>query len=145
VELKSLLDTTIVFERSIVGFEHLRSFRLERVEADLPYSMLVSEEDEQFGFIVISPFDVYPDYEFSLPAQVKQEMRIEKPEDVLVLSIVTIRQPFSESTINLLAPLVLNVRTGAGRQLILQGTEYQVKASLFPLRDGGEGHAHSEP
>ncbi|MDQ0116555.1 flagellar assembly protein FliW [Paenibacillus harenae] len=125
------------FGKSIYGFEQYSLFRVEEVEESSSFCHVRSCEEPSIGFIVISPFDVYPEYEFQLNENLIEELGVDKADDVLVLSIVTVQKPFEKSTINLLAPLVINVKTGASRQVVLNGTNYTVNAPL--LTSGNEG------
>lgn len=128
----------IDFNGSIFGFESLRYFELEKIEGDHPFFLLKSKEQEAFEFVVVSPFEVDRNYEFQLMEDLSRELKIESPEDVLVLCIVNVKKPFGQSTANLIAPLVINVIQGIARQIILNGTTYQAQSRLFPARDEGE-------
>ncbi|MDQ0062038.1 flagellar assembly protein FliW [Paenibacillus harenae] len=130
-------NATIDFGESIYGFEQLSLFRFEATAPDSSFYLLKSLEDENIGFIVISPFEVDSNYEFKLSEESIKDLRVEKAEDVLVLSIVTILKPFERSTTNLLAPLVINIKEGIGRQVVLSGVSYTVNSPL--LSNGNEG------
>jgi len=136
VELKIRVDK-LDFGKSIVGFEHLKYFRLDKIEGDNPF-FLLRDDDGHVEFVVISPFIVNQDYEIQLSDELKDELRMESPEDVLVLCIITVNEPFNESTINLVAPLVININNGMSRQIILAGKSYQAKSRLFPAQGKGE-------
>ncbi|EFM09018.1 protein of unknown function DUF180 [Paenibacillus curdlanolyticus YK9] len=135
---QALQNMRIDLANSIIGFEHLKYFKLEGINEESPYAMLNSDEDEGIGFVVVSPFDTYPEYEFRINDEVLENLNIKQPEDVAVYSIVTVKQPFSKSTMNLVAPIVINVSRGEGRQVILNHTDYKINAELFPLRNGEE-------
>lgn len=128
----------IDFDHSIVGYEQLQYFRVEEMDAQTPFCLLQSEEDPNVGFIIVSPFDMYKEYEIDLSEELIAKLNVNEPEDVIVLSIVTVRRPFIQSTMNLLAPLVVNVKSGEGRQFIMNGNQYSVQAPLFPEQNGGE-------
>ena len=55
---------------------------------------------------------------------------IEKPEDALLLSIVTIRNSPFRVTVNLKAPLVINLKTLRARQVIIETPDYPVRHDL---------------
>ncbi|WP_051318192.1 flagellar assembly protein FliW [Cohnella thermotolerans] len=129
--------SNIDFNGSIFGFESLRYFALEKVEGNHPFFLLKSKEREEFEFVVISPFEVDQKYEFQLTEDLARELRIESPHDVLVFSIMNVRKPFEESTVNMIAPLIINVIHGLARQIILNGSPYQAQSRLFPIRNEG--------
>lgn len=125
------------FGSSIMGFETLRYFHLEKLEGNHPFFVLRSKKESRVEFVVISPFETYKDYEIEISDELKQELGIEVPQDVMVLCIVNVKKPFEQSTINLLAPLVINVTNGVSRQIILNGSGHQARAQLFPNRGQG--------
>ena len=54
-----------------------------------------------------------------------------QPGDVAVRAILTVRDPIEETTANLLAPVVLNPTTRLGRQVVLQDSDYPIRAAIF--------------
>jgi flagellar assembly factor FliW len=57
---------------------------------------------------------------------------IEDASDVAVFTILTIPDNFREATANLLAPVVINIRTNLGLQYIPRISDYTTKHSIFP-------------
>ena len=53
-------------------------------------------------------------------------------DHINVFSIVSPREPFSESTINLQAPVVVDLKSRKGKQIILNNTIYEIRMPLFP-------------
>ncbi|MBH9787643.1 flagellar assembly protein FliW, partial [Clostridioides difficile] len=68
------------------------------------------------------------DYSFDISEEDREQLQIEKEEDVLPYSIVTMKETFQDSTINLLAPVILNMAKKRGKQIVLQDNK------AFPLR-----------
>jgi flagellar assembly factor FliW len=139
MEMKSVINQQFDFRGSIVGFEHLNGFVLSEMDPDSDFYLLRSVEEESIEYLVVSPFAVNRDYEFELMDEYKEELQITETDEVLVLAIITLQKPFFQSTINLLAPLVINIKNGTGRQVILNGSSYAVNASLFPQQQPGRG------
>ncbi|WPC41081.1 flagellar assembly protein FliW [Clostridium sp. JS66] len=121
----------ITFEKGIPGFEHLKKFIIFPVEENEMFNVLHSVEDENAGFIVISPFLYINDYEFNLDGAQLERMQIEKEKEVLVLNIVTLSKNVSDITINLKAPIVINIKKKTGEQIILDNPKYNIKHLLF--------------
>ncbi|MCU6708441.1 flagellar assembly protein FliW [Paenibacillus sp. J5C_2022] len=124
-------QTMYRFEHGIPGFEHIQQYTFEKLENDLPMMLMRAVGDEEVSLLVASPFLFYPEYEWELSASVKEELAIEGEADVEVWSVISVTQELANSTINLLAPLVINTRTGAGKQLILHDHAYSSKAPLY--------------
>ncbi|GIO67581.1 flagellar assembly protein FliW [Paenibacillus sp. JTLBN-2024] len=120
----------VSFSGSILGFEELDEFELEIVK-DTPFLYLRSLDNPEISFVTTSPFEWYNTYSIHLEEQLKTHLMIDDPEDVLVLSIVTIRDSLSTSTINLLAPLIINLNERIGTQQVLQGGIYRANHPLI--------------
>ncbi|UOR11674.1 flagellar assembly protein FliW [Halobacillus amylolyticus] len=130
----------IHFEQGLPGFESYRSFVLLPVDETGVYYALQSCEEAGVSLIVASPYLFYKEYEFDLGKQMQLDLDIGKAVDVAVYSVVTLREPFKESTINLQAPIIVNVNNGKAKQLILADEIYQTRHSLSQ-EEGGEQHA----
>ncbi|MBD8025411.1 flagellar assembly protein FliW [Ureibacillus sp. Re31] len=116
------------FEYGLPGFPDLQKFVLLPIDGDLPLAVLQSTEKAEIGFVVAYPFAFKKDYEFDISDEDKEDLKIEKEEDVIVYSIVTLKETFLESTLNLLAPIVFNVNKKLGKQIVLQDS------AAYPLR-----------
>ena len=119
------------FHQGLLGFQEYKEFVLLPLDADLPLALLQSTEEVSIGFIVALPFAFKQDYAFDLSDEDKYDLQIEKEEDVLTYSIVTLNETFADSTINLLAPVVININKKIGKQIVLQDSkEYSLR---FPI------------
>lgn len=117
--LDRLQGKVLRFNGSILGFEELDEFEVSVVEEGSPYAYLESVQDENISFLVVTPFVFYPDYTFEIEDNDKSLLELNSNEEVAVINIVTIKEPYTKSTVNLLAPLVLNIATEHARQLVL--------------------------
>lgn len=121
----------IKFEKGIPGFEEYKIFELNDIEENENLKMLISEKDMNVGFITISPFKIKKDYEIDLNDEILDALSIEKAEDVMLLNIITLGKSLETSTVNLKAPLVINIKNKKGKQLILQDDKYKIKEPLM--------------
>lgn len=124
-------EDVITFSKGIPGFEGLRKFILFNIEENEIFSVLHSVEDENVGFIVVSPFYAMKDYEFNLDEVRLKELRVEAPGDVMVYNTVTLNSKPENITANLRAPIVINIKQHLGEQIILDNEKYLVKYPLF--------------
>lgn len=120
----------VTFNKGIPGFENLKNFIIKDLELNNKFKILEAEENK-ISFVAVSPFDIYNEYEIDLNDQIIEELKIEKPQDVLVLSIITLGKTLETSTINLKAPLVINIVNNLGKQYILQNESYETKHPLI--------------
>lgn len=111
------------FAKGIPGFERYRSYAHIEEEGN-PFSFLQCIEDADLAFIITNPFHFCPTYEFTLSDSTTQQLNIKSGNQVAVYSIVTIRRGQTQPTMNLMAPLIMNVDTLQAQQIILNDTEY---------------------
>lgn len=124
-------STVFLFENGIPGFEHLHRFTFTEVDGELPMKLMKSIEDEEISLLIVSPFIIYPEYEWDLSEVSKQELFIHSEADIEVWSIITIPAEPMQATINLMAPLVLNINKKVGKQLILHEYHFSTRAPLI--------------
>jgi flagellar assembly factor FliW len=130
------------FEHGLPGFETIHKYVLLPLEANNSIYQLQCAEDPNLVFLLLNPFVYMPEYEFTLPDSDKAELLIESEHDVEVWSILTVRDRWESSTINLLAPIVLNRTRGRGKQLILHDTPYRTRHLLTNSKEE-ETHARA--
>lgn len=121
----------IKFSKGIPGFDKLNKFIVFPVEDNEIFSILHSIEDESIGFVMASPFNVINKYEFKLEDDVIERLKIISNEDVLVLNTVTLNSKIENITINLRAPIIINIKDRLGEQIILNNEKYLIKYAMF--------------
>lgn len=121
----------ITFEKGIPGFEDIKEYELKDLESNPVFKELNSIKDRGLGFVVISPFDIDDKYEINLNDNAIKELDINSPNDVMVLNILTLGHTLEKTTVNMKAPLIINVNNGLGKQIILQNEKYEVKTPLL--------------
>ncbi|SME94857.1 flagellar assembly protein FliW [Paenibacillus barengoltzii] len=121
----------ISFQGNILGFEDLDIFQLESIN-DTPFAYLNSIENPEISFLTTTPFHWYKEYTLKLDQQAKRKLELEREEDVLVLNIVTLKEDLELSTINLLAPLLINIKHQSGIQYVFhEQTLYRTNHPLM--------------
>ncbi len=130
-ELEISTDEMIHFPEGLPGFETEKRFVYLHPE-DSVFGCLQSCQTPEVAFIVISPFRLCPDYDFVLDEKKVDLLGLAKPDDALILAIVTIPpgQP-DQATVNLQAPLVINPQTRKGIQVILSDSGYPLRFRLW--------------
>ena len=128
-------DDIIVFNKGLPGFKELKSFIIFPLEKNEVFSILHSIENIEVGLVLVSLFTVVKDYEFKIPDIYVSELQIAGPEEVLVLTTVTLSFDIKKMTTNLKAPIIINVKEKLGEQLILDNDKYKIKEPLFKEND----------
>ena len=124
-------EDVISFKKGLPGFKELKKFIIFPLESNEIFSILHSIENLEIAMIMVSPYTIVPDYEFKIPDSYVKDLEISKPEEVLVLSTVTLSSNIKNMTTNLKAPIIINVKANLGEQLILDNDKYKIKESLF--------------
>lgn len=120
----------ILFEAGIPGFLEEKEFVLLDIPGQEIMQMLQSLHTPDIAFFITNPHNFYADYTFTLDESIVEALHIENKEEIAILSIMTVREPLQASTINLKAPIIINNRTKLGKQLILNGDQYDMKATI---------------
>lgn len=131
-------EKIIQFSKGLPGFPDEMTFIILDLPDNTVFQVLQSTTTSSLAFVITNPYLFYQDYSVQLNDELLQQLAIEKQEDVVIYTIVTLKQPFSESTINLRAPIVINAKTLKGKQYILNDGDYSSKASLSPQETGAK-------
>lgn len=123
-------DEIINFEKSIPGFNDIKRFILKEIEGS-SFKLLQSIDDVTVGFVVISPFQVEENYEINLSEEVIKTLEIKEATDVLLYSLVTLNSKVEKITVNLKAPVVINVNNKKAEQFIIDKEKYKIKHPLM--------------
>ena len=129
----------ILFEQGLPGFEELQYFTLAKPLEEAPFYSLNSTDKEEISFLVINPFQFAQTYEFTLPDFVQETLAINDPADIVVFTIVNCREGLTKGTVNLKAPIIINIKDRKGVQLVLDNHPYSVKEPLKNLLLQSEG------
>lgn len=116
-------ESILTFEEGIPGFEESKKYVFLPLENESPFGILQSTEHIEVGFVVAFPFLFKKDYAFDLSEPDKKALQIKDESDIITYAIVTLKEPFETSTLNLLAPLLINIKEKIGKQIVLQDNE----------------------
>lgn len=125
-------DAIIQFPEGIPGFLNEQQFVLIPLNETSPFLVLQSVKTSEVGFMVATPYAFKADYAFDLQQSDVHQLQIENPQDVVVYGILTLKDTLVNSTINLLAPIVINEKTQKGKQIVLTGEDQSILR--YPLK-----------
>ncbi|WP_096269431.1 flagellar assembly protein FliW [Paucisalibacillus globulus] len=131
-EVEISTQQIIQFSFGLPGFLDEKEFVLLDIPGNPVFQFLQSVQSKDLAFVVTNPYHFYKDYRFELDEPTIEALQIESEKDVIVLTIVTAKEPFDSSTINLKAPLIINQHKLFGKQYILNSDEYDSKAFIQP-------------
>ena len=130
-------DDIIQFPYGIPGFLDEKKFYIFPLDGTDLF-VLQSVKTTEVAFIVTDPFALFPQYGFDLPDETIEKLEIQTEKDVVTFAILTLREPFKETTANLQAPLVINQTKKLGKQVILNQTPYQTRHKIMTPQEQGE-------
>jgi len=100
----------------ILGFEDTASVEIH--EIDELFSTMVDVNDENISFTIVNPY-LLREYSFDLPSDIKVILEITDSSKISVYNILVIQKPLEKSTINFLAPIIINHDNNKLAQTIL--------------------------
>jgi flagellar assembly factor FliW len=126
----------ITFAEGMIGLPHLRRMVVISQPEIEPFLWLASLDDPSVVFLVIEPRGVFPDYAPQVPDAVRAALGLAQDESPLLLTIALIAAEWTESTVNLRAPLMVAAKTMRAAQIVLSDNTYRVDQLLpFPSTD----------
>ena len=127
-------DRIIKFPNGIVGFPDLQNFALmydsENTDGN-SLNFLVSLDEPAFALPVMVPSLIDADYDPAIADDYLIPLG-EFEDGMLELVTVTVPHDVTKMTVNLMAPIVVNVKTKKAVQVIVDDDNYPVK---FPIYD----------
>ena len=137
-------ERILSFPRGLIGFPGAQDFVfLHQEEGKGPFFWLQSVTDPGLAFVVTEPQHFFPEYRVPLTREEQAFLEISSADDGVVCLILVVPEDSSQITANLRGPLVVNVETRRGMQLVLQGDEFPTKALLFARSEEGDAQCSS--
>lgn len=128
----------VTFPDGIMGFESFKKYALINSEYE-PFIWLQSLDKSSLAFLLVDPFLICSDYEADIDDASLAQIEIESPEDLVVMTIVTIPTDGSAITANFLGPIVINRKNNKCMQVILTDNRWTTKFDIIEsLKKKGE-------
>jgi flagellar assembly factor FliW len=128
-------EEQIEFRRGLLGYERLRRFVHLEIAGEAPLGWLQSLEEPGTAFVVANPAVFFPNYKIEIDPRELGEVKPGPNDRLLVLGICTVPDDFSDISINLLGPLVINTATHLGKQVVLNRSPYSTQHRLADASD----------
>lgn len=124
------VEDTFEFEEGLLGFPEATRFALVHAERE-GFFWLQSLDHSPLAFVLIDPFEFVSDFQVEIGDKELGELATEDAADIVILAILSLpRDEEGQATVNLQGPIVLNVRKGLGRQVVLADSSYGVRWPL---------------
>ena len=136
-------EKIINMEQGIIGFPDLKQFTLifdsERREKS-GIMWLQSMDDGDVSIPVMAPSDLIADYNPTVNYELLEFLGELTPDNTYVLVTVTVPQKIEDISVNLKAPIIINMSTNKGCQIIVED-DYAVRHKIYDLIKDGKGKA----
>ncbi len=109
----------INFKKGIPGFEEYKKYILTDLKECEPFKLLQSLDKDEVGIIV------------KLTEKTIDSLNIKSPEEVFIITTVTLNSDVKKITTNLQGPIVINISNNLGEQIVVDNSKYKVKEPLM--------------
>lgn len=122
-------DSSIIYIPSgLIGFPRYNKFVM--FEHKPPFSWLHSIEDENLAFVVVDGFEFGKEYDVKPPINDK-DCDFKADDEFALLVVVTVRSDPRMTTVNLKAPVFVNMRNRHGVQVIIDDARFSTRHPLW--------------
>lgn len=120
----------ITFEDGIPGFEDAKKF-VVIIYKDSMIQILQSIEDSNIALPVVNIMEMDVKYNVNISGSIISKLGIKDDTGIKVLNVVSIKEHFEDSTVNLLAPVVINADNMKAKQIISDNNNYGVRHPIL--------------
>jgi len=103
------------FEQGLLGFDDLHEFVLVSEEETIPFKWLISLEEPEIGFPLLSPWHIDLSYEPGRDFNLDREV---------LMVVITLEDEKGLMTANMKAPIIFDIEKQTGRQVIMTSDRY---------------------
>jgi flagellar assembly factor FliW len=122
---------TLEFVAPVPGLEGHRTFALVALDDAGRLYSLRSASDPAVRLLVVSPASFFPDYSPEVDDDTCAALELTDAADASVLCVVNPGDSAAGATVNLLAPVVVNVRSRRAMQVVLAGSDLPLRRPLL--------------
>ena len=114
----------------VPGFPELREFHLERLDVEGILFALRSVQEPGVRLLVVPVHRFFPDYAPEIQDDTAEALGITPEAEVIIFGVVNPGESVTGATVNLLAPVIVNVETRQAAQVVLD-EDLPLRAPLF--------------
>lgn len=122
------MSSMLAFIESPPGLSPLKRFTLHPVDGAPGLYSLVADENPDIRLYVVDAGAYLPEYRPVISDDHATALGLVSPDGALVLVVAT--PAGTGTTVNLMAPIVVNSSTGASAQVILDGQDWPLRHTL---------------
>ncbi len=127
----SFADNDVIeFPWGLPGFPTLRRWLALTVESQSSFVWLQSIDDPSVALPTSDPYYIFEDYDPKLPPYAIAALDIASASEFTLLCVVVVTDGDEEMTMNLMAPIAVNLRTRKARQIMLENAGFSVRQPI---------------
>jgi flagellar assembly factor FliW len=119
------------FPEGMLGFAKIDQYVLVESEDDSLFLWLQAVKKPSIAFPLLEPQIFERQYKVDLLEEDRKVLEIEDLSNVKIFSIVTIPTDPTKMTVNLKAPIVVNLKKRLAKQVILHEADYPIRKQIF--------------
>ncbi|WP_297441145.1 flagellar assembly protein FliW [Sulfurimonas sp.] len=100
----------------ILGFADTKEVEIQ--EIDDFFSRMIDTQNNNISFILVNPY-LLREYSFDVPVDIKNILEIKDDSKLSVHNVLVIQKPLEKSTVNFLAPIIINHDNNRLAQIVL--------------------------
>lgn len=131
-------EAVLTFPKGLFGFEEEQRFLLLPFSGNGTLFSLQSLMTPSLAFVVMDPFSLTGDYAPDVPDGELSVVRMEEGDPLSLYTLCAVRNPVSDSTVNLKCPVVINNAKRLAVQVILEEGGYGMRHKLEEFGRQGE-------
>jgi len=131
-------DRLLTIPEGLFGFEKFTKYAL--VDSDYePFLWLQSCENPNLAFLIVDPFIICSEYETDIDDETLSKIQVEKPEDIIIMTIITVPHDGSAIAANFQGPLVINKKNHKCLQAVLSDNRWSTKVNILDTMNAKGG------
>ncbi len=123
-------NKVVTFEQGLIGFSTLTDFIVLDHSPGSKFHWLQSIQRGDIAFPLVDPDEFVDGYLVRPPKGLQEYIGEFEAEDLVLSTIVTFPQGTGGATLNLKAPIIMNLKTNRGAQIVLEDPEVPIR---FPI------------
>jgi flagellar assembly factor FliW len=123
-------ENIIRLEPGLLGFDNINRYCLLEWKPGSPIKWLQAVDCPSLAFLVVDPFEFFPDYEIEVSDEIAEALGLKDSRDLAAFVTLTVSPSTKQITANLLGPILVNMSSRVGRQVVLQSEKYTTKHAI---------------
>ena len=122
----------INFPQGLPGFPDDKRFLfMSENDDEDTFFWLQSVDNGQAAFTLMNVYNVLPEYDPRVDEEEMAELGEIQGRALEIYNIVVIPDDVKEMRVNLMAPVVINMQAGIGKQILCTNDDYQIRYMIF--------------